>query len=213
MNTNFIRISILLLFYDCVTALIIPEELPTILSLIYSNIPPIKKGTDSRVGVGFRLGEHADFQILVELGPQKETEAIGNAESKRRRMATYGAAMRGELGPWAQSVAKYQTQMRIQNELAKMKQLEDKLAKIKLVNGEKLDHKKVSSNDWLQKWSKGLDPVGEKDLLMRSPPMETIPLNVKNDKRIDRPTDLNGKGNTNDKVADLQKLFKQQPTS
>lgn len=59
------------------------------------------------------------------------------------RQATYGAAMRGELGPWAQSVAKYQTQLRIQNELGKMKLLEDKLANIKLENGEKLDHKKV----------------------------------------------------------------------
>lgn len=67
------------------TSLIIPEELPTILSLIYSNIPPTKKGTDSRLGVGFRLGEHADFQILIELGPQTETGQIGSADSKRRR--------------------------------------------------------------------------------------------------------------------------------
>lgn len=42
-------------------------------------------GTDSRIGLGFRLGEHADFQTIVELGPQKETQPIGNSESKRRR--------------------------------------------------------------------------------------------------------------------------------
>ena len=44
-------------------------------------------GTDSRLGVGFSLGEHADFQILVELGPQTQTEPIGNDnnDSKRRR--------------------------------------------------------------------------------------------------------------------------------
>lgn len=42
-------------------------------------------GTDSRIGVGFRLGEHADFQMLFELGPQTETEPIRNADSKRRR--------------------------------------------------------------------------------------------------------------------------------
>lgn len=42
-------------------------------------------GTDSRVGVGFRLGNHADFQVLLELGPQTETDPIGNADSKRRR--------------------------------------------------------------------------------------------------------------------------------
>ncbi|XP_044736380.1 uncharacterized protein LOC123298445 [Chrysoperla carnea] len=66
-------------------SLIIPEELPSILSLIYSNIPPIKKGTDSRVGFGFRLGEHADFQVLLELGPQTNTRPIGNADSPSKR--------------------------------------------------------------------------------------------------------------------------------
>nr|CAD7397784.1 unnamed protein product [Timema poppensis] len=67
-------------------SLIIPEELPSILSLIYANIPPIKKGTDSRVGVGFRLGPHADFQVLLELGPQRETLPLGpNDDSKKRR--------------------------------------------------------------------------------------------------------------------------------
>ncbi|KAI8124822.1 hypothetical protein FF38_09016 [Lucilia cuprina] len=61
-------------------ALIVPNELPSILSLVYSNIPPIKKGTDSRLGFGFRLGEHADFQVLLELGPQKETRPIGDTD-------------------------------------------------------------------------------------------------------------------------------------
>lgn len=42
-------------------------------------------GTDSRIGIGFRLGEHADFQMLFELGPQTETEPIGNTDTKRRR--------------------------------------------------------------------------------------------------------------------------------
>ncbi|XP_067626188.1 uncharacterized protein snsl isoform X2 [Eurosta solidaginis] len=63
--------------------LVVPQELPSILSLIYSNIPPIKKGTDSRLGFGFRLGNHADFQVLLELGPQKNTRPIGdNADSE-----------------------------------------------------------------------------------------------------------------------------------
>lgn len=76
----------LALLITCGSALIIPEELPTILSVIYSVIPPIKKGTDSRVGVGFRLGEHADFQVLLELGPQVNTQPLGPAgDSKRRR--------------------------------------------------------------------------------------------------------------------------------
>ncbi|XP_075988826.1 uncharacterized protein LOC142984855 isoform X2 [Anticarsia gemmatalis] len=57
-------------------ALIIPEELPSLLSVAYSNIPPIKKGTDSRVGFGFAFGNHADFQVMFELGPQTNTKAL-----------------------------------------------------------------------------------------------------------------------------------------
>lgn len=37
----------------------------------------IKIGTDSRVGFGYRLGEHADFQVMFELGPQTNTRPIG----------------------------------------------------------------------------------------------------------------------------------------
>ncbi|CAD1476269.1 unnamed protein product, partial [Heterotrigona itama] len=36
------------LFVSGATCLVIPEELPTILSLVYSNIPPIKKGDVER---------------------------------------------------------------------------------------------------------------------------------------------------------------------
>lgn len=70
----------LLLFFRSILvshSFIVPQELPSILSLVYSNVPPIKKGTDSRVGFGFRLGEHADFQVQLELGPQKFTKPIG----------------------------------------------------------------------------------------------------------------------------------------
>uniref|UniRef100_A0A182NU65 Uncharacterized protein n=1 Tax=Anopheles dirus TaxID=7168 RepID=A0A182NU65_9DIPT len=66
-------------------AFIVPEELPSILSLVYSNIPPIKKGTDSRIGFGFRLGEHADFQVQLELGPQLNTRPIGAAAGSSKR--------------------------------------------------------------------------------------------------------------------------------
>ncbi|CAO1369279.1 unnamed protein product [Diamesa hyperborea] len=64
---------------------IVPQEVPSLLSLVYSNIPPIKKGTDSRVGFGYRLGDHADFQVQFELGPQKETKAIGTGSSNSKR--------------------------------------------------------------------------------------------------------------------------------
>lgn len=36
-------------------------------------------GTDSRVGLGFRLGPHADAQIVLELGPQTNTRPLGAA--------------------------------------------------------------------------------------------------------------------------------------
>ncbi|ALC40048.1 CG2837, partial [Drosophila busckii] len=62
-----------------VESFVVPQELQSFLSLVYSNIPPIKKGTDSRVGFGFRLGDHADFQVMLELGPQKETRPLGEA--------------------------------------------------------------------------------------------------------------------------------------
>jgi len=69
-------------------ALIVPQELPSVLSLIYSNIPPIRKGTDSRVGFGFRLGEHADFQVIYEIGPQINTRKIGDSSSSDRKRYT-----------------------------------------------------------------------------------------------------------------------------
>ncbi|XP_054271851.1 uncharacterized protein LOC128992432 [Macrosteles quadrilineatus] len=70
-------------------ALFIPEELPTLLSFLYTNIPPIFKGTDSRLGVGFRVGPNADFQIQVELGPQTRTQPLGpdaEGSSKKRHV-------------------------------------------------------------------------------------------------------------------------------
>ncbi|XP_055837401.1 uncharacterized protein LOC129905835 [Episyrphus balteatus] len=73
-----VLVAVILMTLSSITqALIVPQELPSILSLVYSNIPPIRKGTDSRLGFGFRLGEHADFQVVVELGPQKDTRPIG----------------------------------------------------------------------------------------------------------------------------------------
>ncbi|RZF40996.1 hypothetical protein LSTR_LSTR006299 [Laodelphax striatellus] len=57
--------------------LLIPEELPSFLSLLYSIVPPLRIGKDSRFGAGFRIGPNADLQFLVELGPQQNTLPIG----------------------------------------------------------------------------------------------------------------------------------------
>lgn len=38
------------------------------------------------MGVGFRLGDHADFQVLLELGPQLNTQPLGpDGDTKKRR--------------------------------------------------------------------------------------------------------------------------------
>ncbi|XP_047542514.1 uncharacterized protein LOC125075017 [Vanessa atalanta] len=90
MEIKLVIFSALLSFVSC--GVIIPEELPSLLSVAYSNIPPIKKGTDSRIGFGFAFGNHADFQVMLELGPQTNTMNLtgqpfpknGNTNSKRQ---------------------------------------------------------------------------------------------------------------------------------
>uniref|UniRef100_A0AAG5DDF0 Uncharacterized protein n=1 Tax=Anopheles atroparvus TaxID=41427 RepID=A0AAG5DDF0_ANOAO len=101
-------------------AFIVPEELPSILSLVYSNIPQIKKGTDSRVGFGFRLGEHADFQVQLELGPQLNTRPIGAAAGSSKRYVdneeytnSIKSPTRGGGSSWLQAWSK-QTKQRQQ---------------------------------------------------------------------------------------------------
>lgn len=42
-------------------------------------------GTDSRIGFGYRFGDHADFQVQFEIGPQKETQPIGTGGSTYKR--------------------------------------------------------------------------------------------------------------------------------
>ncbi|XP_034187116.1 snustorr snarlik [Osmia lignaria lignaria] len=201
-----LNLCILLLLYDHATSLIIPEELPTILSLIYSNIPPIKKGTDSRVGVGFRLGEHADFQVLVELGPQTETDPIGNAESKRRRDAMLTAAMKGELGPLAQAVAKYQMERKLQRELERIKKMEESLKEATTVENKE---KKSAASEWLAKWSKDMIKSSE-DQASLEDIEENLSIPSKNQQavqKIGRAPEPNRKKGT---ISDLTKLYKVQ---
>lgn len=78
--TMILRYLLLLLVFFYKTrvgeALFVPEEVPSLVSFIYNNIPPIAKGHDSRIGLGFRVGPNADFQMVFELGPQKETQPL-----------------------------------------------------------------------------------------------------------------------------------------
>lgn len=54
-----------------------PGEVQSVLMLYLTNFGVIKKGTDSRIGFGFRLGKHVDFQTLIDIGPQYNTKPIG----------------------------------------------------------------------------------------------------------------------------------------
>ncbi|XP_014476059.1 PREDICTED: uncharacterized protein LOC106745206 [Dinoponera quadriceps] len=197
---------LLLLLRDHATALIIPEELPTILSLIYSNIPPIKKGTDSRVGVGFRLGEHADFQVLIELGPQTDTGPIGTADSKRKRDAMLSAAMRGELGPLAQAVAKYQMERKMRDEMEKLKSTGEEFGKIQAVN--KTNDQNVVPDNWLARWRQEISQSPE-DKVPLSPVQDQNDREAQ--RRMGKPPVKSAVGGN--KLEELTKLYEPRNTS
>ncbi|EFA05392.1 uncharacterized protein snsl [Tribolium castaneum] len=118
--------------------LIVPDEIPTILSVIYSNIPVLKKGTDSRLGWGFRLGDRADFQVLVELGPQTYTQPLGNQgdnnSNKRNTLNTLSDTLYA------------QRQKEKQQKQEKQKEISD-----------------TEGGKWLESWSKSVreKPVGD----------------------------------------------------
>ncbi|KAK1127743.1 hypothetical protein K0M31_003231 [Melipona bicolor] len=159
--------------------------------------------TDSRIGVGFRLGEHADFQILLELGPQTETEPLGNADSKRRRDAMLSAAMKGDLGPLAQAVAKYQLERKLQKELEKSRKTGEKLNTVAVPGN---DDKKTAASEWLTKWSKEMDKSSED-----KPSLEDVSVKRDDDvrdkpavQRIGQPPEPNGKRSA---ISDLKKLY------
>lgn len=67
---------------------------------------PSAVGTDSRLGVGFRLGPNADVQFQLELGPQTNTLPIGDganpaAAAKKRHATTAGGHVPGDwLNRW-----------------------------------------------------------------------------------------------------------------
>ncbi|CAG5103033.1 Protein of unknown function [Cotesia congregata] len=147
-----------------VNGLIIPEELPSILSLVFANIPPVKKGTDSRIGLGFRLGEHADFQTIVELGPQKETQPIGNSESKRRRQIVVDQVT--EKNPRSRKKST------INSDKINHKQAEFK----KIVNDRE---KERPDGNWLFKWSREFEKTRSyKTPLTQNPTILNLRVNV-----------------------------------
>ncbi|KAK5638822.1 hypothetical protein RI129_013117 [Pyrocoelia pectoralis] len=97
-----------------VHTLIIPDELPSLLSVIYSNIPTIKKGTDSRYGWGFRLGNRADLQVVVELGPQLNTQPL-------RQVSSSGGSKRNVANNLSNYLYAQQQQQRKEQEMNEKK--------------------------------------------------------------------------------------------
>ncbi|XP_011313275.1 uncharacterized protein [Fopius arisanus] len=96
------------------------------------------EGTDSRLGVGFRLGQHADFQTLVEFGPQIETGKIGNTDSKQRRQAVLDATMDNDGRLMRKSMTKVDTANR---------RLKNK------TNSKDIAEIKDDPASWLMKWN------------------------------------------------------------
>ncbi|XP_043662626.1 uncharacterized protein LOC122626431 [Drosophila teissieri] len=143
------------------SAFIVPRELPSILSIVYSNIPPIKKGTDSRLGFGFRLGEHADFQVMVELGPQKETRPIGEPSQDD------------------QSFSKRQVSQSDQKALARQLYRQQVMEEAERL----MTSTERNGASWLETWSNGMKPQKHKskDQLKR-PAKESSAVNYQNEK-------------------------------
>ncbi|XP_020295041.1 uncharacterized protein LOC109860395, partial [Pseudomyrmex gracilis] len=194
------------IIFSDVISLIIPEELPTLLSLIYSNIPPIKKGTDSRLGVGFRLGEHADFQILIELGPQTETESLSASNDAKRRRDTITAAMRGELGPLTQAIAKYQIQQAIKKEVEKYRIMQEKLKKVQMEEKKQPENQHNTSSNWLTEWRKEMSYPSQYDVSLNLAQNDTI-----QQQRIERP--LVQSNVQKNKFEELAELYRSQNTT
>ncbi|CAH0713018.1 unnamed protein product, partial [Brenthis ino] len=64
---------------------VVPEDVAMGFTAYYGFAPRIVKGNDHRVGFGFRFGNHADFQILYEFGPQITTKPLESKRLPRQR--------------------------------------------------------------------------------------------------------------------------------
>ncbi|KAM3955514.1 uncharacterized protein ACR2FA_010584 [Aphomia sociella] len=72
--------------------LVVPEDVPAGFAAIYGFSPKLKIGNDHRFGFGFQFGNHADFQLLYDLGPQLRPKPL--AKTTRIRSASYSRYVR-----------------------------------------------------------------------------------------------------------------------
>ncbi|XP_030754992.1 uncharacterized protein LOC115881590 [Sitophilus oryzae] len=121
---------------------IIPDELPSILSVIYSNIPTFKKGTDSRIGWGFRLGDRADFQVMVELGPQLNTQPLANQGGSSTNK-------RSSLNNLANTLYAQRQQEKKENQVRKQE--------------EEKKQQNTDAENWINTWSKKVSSQEENE--------------------------------------------------
>ncbi|CAK1546410.1 unnamed protein product [Leptosia nina] len=67
--------------------IIIPQEFPSVSDLFLKFLPIIRKGTEqSRIGFGFAYGNHADFQTVLQFGPDRENNCPTCNTNRRRQI-------------------------------------------------------------------------------------------------------------------------------
>ncbi|CAG9861240.1 unnamed protein product [Phyllotreta striolata] len=149
--TVFSTVTVLLCCALGTESFIVPDELPSLLSVIYSNIPTLKKGTDSRLGWGFRLGDRADFQVLVELGPQMYTRPLANQgtdNSANKRSTLENLA--NTLYAQNQEIKRLKLE---QQKLEKTNKEEKKETQKKPIKPEIKQNPSPEAAEWLKNWS------------------------------------------------------------
>ncbi|XP_059056705.1 uncharacterized protein LOC131850486 [Achroia grisella] len=89
-------VFVMIFIFECLLTesiiLVVPEDVPAGFATIFGFSPRLKFGNDQRAGFGFRFGNHADFQLMYEFGPQLLTKPL--PKTSRIRAASYSRIIR-----------------------------------------------------------------------------------------------------------------------
>lgn len=107
-------------------------------------------GTDSRLGWGFRLGDRADFQVLLELGPQTNTQPLANQGDSNTNNK------RNTLENLANTL--YAQRQKEKKEKLQLQQLKEQLQ-----NQDEVKQQDNEASTWLKTWSKDMRNQNEED--------------------------------------------------